>query len=594
MSSAGNPEAPELTSNAAALVRPDVTELSGGSASPIALAKLEAAMIELRMLKVEPLLHRSLEALKVNDGVEGGKWALEALHVDEKCGFAWRLLGIAREQEGDYGNAIQSYEAALALSPHDVEISNDIGRLAFALDMKEQAVKLFQHFVQVRPDMPDGPNNLATVLRDLNRYEEAIDVLKSALMQFPENALLWNTLASVLSEMGDGPTALTFLDEALRLDPGFAKARYNRGLVNFGLHDYEAALTDYDAALEMSPSRPEIAMMRMARSSTLLCMGRHREGWSNYEARLDPYFAGVNHFTVNFPRMEADQDLRGKTLLVMGEQGLGDEVLFANTLPDVSADLGENGRMIIAIEPRLVSLFQRSFPHATVGPQGTYRYNAYVLKAAPFVDQMSAEDRSIDVWTPLASLIGRYRPSEASYPDRPRFLTPSPERVAHWRSALAAVSDRPKVGLLWKSMLMDGSRQKYFSPFEQWQPVLETPGVTLVNLQYGDCSEELALARDRYGVEIWDPPGIDLKQDLDELAALCCAMDRIIGFSNASTNIAAACGAPVWMISPRNSWTRVGAAHHPFYPQVRVFDAPQDRDWQTLMSHLANELANAF
>jgi spore coat polysaccharide biosynthesis protein SpsF len=67
-----------------------------------------------------------------------------------------------------------------------------------------------------------------------------------------------------------------------------------------------------------------------------------------------------------------------------------------------------------------------------------------------------------------------------------------------------------------------------------WRPVLEAPGVTFVNLQYGDCDEEIALAKAEFGVDIWQPPGIDLKQDLDDVAALCCAMDLIVGFSNAT------------------------------------------------------------
>jgi hypothetical protein len=194
----------------------------------------------------------------------------------------------------------------------------------------------------------------------------------------------------------------------------------------------------------------------------------------------------------------------------------------------------------------------------------------------------------------MASLLRQYRRSEPDFPKRERYLAPDETRIAHWEEALKHAPKGPKVGILWKSMMLQGSRQKFFSPFEQWAPVLRTTGVTFVNLQYGDCEDELALAREQFGVEIWNPPVIDLKQDLDDLAALCCAMDRIVGFSNATTNIAAACGAPVWMIASRSSWTRLGSESYPWYPQVRMFDTPPDGDWPAAMSRIADELANSF
>lgn len=84
-------------------------------------------------------------------------------------------------------------------------------------------------------------------------------------------------------------------------------------------------------------------------------------------------------------------------------------------------------------------------------------------------------------------------------------------------------------------------------------------------------------------MEIWTPPGIDLKQDLDDVAALCAAMDLIIGFSNATFNIGAACGVPSWLITNPASWTRLGAKRYAWYPQVRSFSADQYIDWSPTM-----------
>jgi hypothetical protein len=149
-----------------------------------------------------------------------------------------------------------------------------------------------------------------------------------------------------------------------------------------------------------------------------------------------------------------------------------------------------------------------------------------------------------------------------------------------------------KVGLLWKSAMATSGRHRYFSPFAGWAPVLATPGVTFVNLQYGDCAAEIAQARDDFGVEIVTPPDIDLKLDLDDLAALTCALDLTVGFSNATLNIAGGCGAPAWLISTPGAWPRHGSERYPWYPQVRTFMPPAFAAWEPVMQDVAAALAD--
>ena len=121
--------------------------------------------------------------------------------------------------------------------------------------------------------------------------------------------------------------------------------------------------------------------------------------------------------------------------------------------------------------------------------------------------------------------------------------------------------------------------------------MLDVPGACFVLLQYGDCSADLAEAKSKLGVEICQPPEIDLKEDLDDVAALSCAMDLIIGPPNATTNIAAACGAPVWLISTPAAWPRLGTDHYPWYPQVRAFLPDGFQKWDELMGDVARALA---
>lgn len=562
-------------------------DIAGRPGSRQTLARLADAMAELKAMAARPLLERAVAALNGEDFQAGTDWALQGLEKDERNGFGWYLLAMAREGLGDYPTALKAYETALQLIPEQVEIANDLGRLAHRMGMHAQAEKLFRHFLARHPNSPDCANNLACVLRDEHRYEEAIELLRPAIVANPETAALWNTMGTIVTEQGDPQNAEIFYNEAIRLQSDFGRAIYNLGCALTFMERADEALARIDRALELVRSEADRQLMTVARSTALLIGGRLGEGWDTYEARLHPAYANTMAFQVDAPRWSPDDDLAGKSLLVVAEQGLGDEILFANVLPDVLETLGPDGRLTIAVEPRLVPYFQRSFPQATVGPHAVYQAGRSKVWTLPFVEDFSQFDR----WTPIASLMRGFRRSLGDFPARPGYMTPDPQRVAHWRGVLGEQAPAgPRIGLLWKSAITDGARHRFFSPFAQWGSVLRAEGACFVNLQYGDCSAELAQAKRDLGVTVWNPPGIDLKQDLDEVAALCAAMDLVVGFSNATFNIAAAAGTPAWLISTPGAWPRLGTDRYPWYPQARAFVMPAFGDWSPVMESVGEAL----
>jgi tetratricopeptide (TPR) repeat protein len=562
----------------------------GVAGSSEAMARLNAAIGELKAMAIAPMLQRAVDAVRAEDAKGACEWALKALQEDERSGFGWYVLAIGLERAGDFANSIRAYESALKLLPDHAEVANDLGRLAFRLGMPGQAEQLFRAFLARYPEHPEGINNLACALRDQGRSEDAIGLLRPAIMKSPGVPALWNTMGTIVSDQGDFANAVVFFSEALRLDPNFPKARYNLGNSRLLTGDIDGALEDCETAMKALMPEDERQMMRLSRSTILLCQGRLGEGWDEYEARRHPQFKDRTEFLIDRPAWEPGLNLAGKRLLVVGEQGLGDEVLFGNLLADVAERLGPDGALYLAVESRLVPLFQRSLPDAHVGAHATYDLGGRFGRTAGFLDDLS----QIDLWTPMGSLLREFRRSVAAYPARDAYLTADPGRVAHWKAVLEDAPAGAKVGLLWKSAVGKDSRHRYFSPFAAWRPVLAQGGVTFVNLQYGDCAAELEAAKRDFGVEIWNPPGIDLKQDLDEVAALSCALDLVVGFSNATLNIAGACGAPTFLISTHGAWPRVGQTErYPWYPKTRVFLPPQYGAWDEVMAEVA-EAVGAF
>lgn len=568
--------------------------MAGDSASPEAIRKLSRQLTNPKLAvkaqrKTLEKLKAALIAIRGADFVLGAKRALEALQIDETSGLAWHVLAICREKSGDFGQALMAYEAALKLLPNETDVAHDLGRMAQQMGYLDIAEKLLLKYLGAEPGHVEATNNLACVLRDQKRYGDAIETLRALLGIEPESPLLWNTLGTVLSDQGDMVTAMTFFEEALRHDPAFAKARYNRANARQPLGDALGALEDLEAALPGAEGPFERSMMSMARALLLLTLGRIAEGFEAYEVRLDVHLPEAMRVAVDAPRWDPKtQDVRGKRLLILGEQGIADEMVFGTCIGDAIEAVGPDGKVFVAVERRLIGMFQRAHPQAVVGAHRSVKLEGRITRYVPFVEDM--ED-GVDLWIPMASLLAVYRPSIDRFPDRRGYLKADPDKVAHWRAELAKLGPGLKVGLHWKSLVLAGLRARYFSNFERWRPLLETPGAVMVNLQCGDVADDLAAA-EAAGISIWTPP-INLKDDLEDVAALSVALDLVIGPGIAGTNLAAAVGATAWMITAPDDWHFLATDKYPFYPHLRYFRRDGFDAWEGAIERMRAALDEA-
>jgi tetratricopeptide (TPR) repeat protein len=564
---------------------------AGDAASPEALRRLSHQLASPKLSvkaqrKALEKLKASLMAIRAGDFNLGARRALDALKMDETNGLAWHVLAICQEKSGNLGQALQAYEAALKLLPNETDVAHDLGRLAQQMGYLEIAEKLLLKYLAVEPGHVEATNNLACVQRDQKRYGDAVETLRALIAVEPESAVLWNTLGTVLSDQGDMGTALTFFEEALRHDPAFAKARYNRANARQPLGDAVGALEDLDAALPGAESPYERAMMGMARAMLLMALGRIPEGFEAYETRLDPHLPEAMRVVVDAARWDPkSEDIRGKRLLIVGEQGIADEMVFGGCIGDAIQAVGPEGKVFVAVEPRLIGLFQRAHPDAVVGGHKAVKLEGRITRYVPFTEDLEG---GLDRWVPMASLLAVYRPSLDSFPDRRGYLIADPEKVARWKAELETLGPGLKVGLHWKSLVLTGSRARYFSSFQRWEPVLKTPGAVMVNLQCGDVSEDLAAA-EAAGVRIWTPP-IDLKDDLEDVAALSAALDLVIGPGIAGVNLAAAVGGTAWMITAPDDWHYLATDKYPFYPHLRFFKRDTFDDWEGVIARVRTAL----
>jgi tetratricopeptide (TPR) repeat protein len=558
------------------------------SARDAILARVEKTAQDVATLKARrqsnKLLLRALKAWKRGETVPAAQLSLQATNADETNAQAYHLLAITLEKLGHIHKALVTYEKAYELEPNDPDLILNLGLTAWNTGSMDAAERLFRLYIEARPDKPEGYNNLGSVLRDRGEIEQAIELTRGAIYRIPDQAMLWNTLATVLSQDGRVEEALTFYQEALRLNPRQPQVWHNLGFSFVHLGRFEEALAAYDSALEISGNHHERMEVLHSRSMCVMAMGKLEEGFREYEVRNNREFRTFVLHHTKAPRWNGEP-LEGKRVLVVGEQGLGDEVMFANILPDLAAQIGPKGKLQIAVDCRLIPIFKRSFPLADVGRYEHRKIDGLEVRICSWALTDGGPDYYASLGTPLHILRKRL----SDFPKQ-KYLDADPSKAAHCRARLSAFGPGPYVGICWRSMVLGPKRRKYFSAIEGFEPILTTPGVTFVNLQYGEVSDELKIAREQLGVTIHNLEDLNLKDDLDGAAALTAACDLVLSAPTSAAAMAGALGKDVWFLVAGAGWPQLGTDHYPWYAKSRVISCDTFADWDTLMPKVREDL----
>ena len=506
--------------------------------------------------------------------------SLERLEADEHDAEAWRTLAACQERLKAWPEAVNCYWAAVRLSPERTDWLADLRRVADQTGDPALGETLLRRYIEIAPGIEAGPQTLAGLLRERRRLDEAIAVLREAVARIKVPANLLNQLAALLGEQGAMDEALEAVEAALRLAPGWPAALQNRANIRLALGDVDGALADGATAMAATQGR-EQASIRLGRALALLRAGRLEEGWRAYGVRLEPDYVASIGFDIPLSRWTPEQPLAGSRLLLVGEQGLGDEIMFANAIPDL---VRQTDRLGLAVIPRLVPLFARSFPAAEV----TYHYTSVTESGArrsvPGIDLSG-----YDAYAPMGEVMQLLRRTVAEFPDRAGgYLTPDPHRVAHWRRSLPPGRC---IGLSWKSRGGLQARSRFYAPFELWRPLFERPGVTVVNLQYGDIGGEIEMTA-AWKHPLWLPPGLDVENDLDDLAALAAALDGVAGPLNSAIYLCGAAGAQVGAVSVAEAWPGFGTGTLPWFPGSLLATPARPGAWREAVDRVIERLSS--
>jgi ADP-heptose:LPS heptosyltransferase len=431
------------------------------------------------------------------------------------------------------------------------------GRLAEAEAGYRQALSL-------APSNADCLHLLGMVAFQSGRNEEAAELIGSAIALHPAAASYHANLANVLQACGRLEEAEASCRRALALRPQLPEVHLNLGHILKALGHVDAALASYRQALAL---RPELAEARAAEATALLLTGDFAAGWPGFEARWQT--RDYDTAPRDYPQpLWRGEPLDGR-LLIWGEQGIGDEIMFAGLVPELAA---AGLRCVLDCAPRLQPLFARSFPGVAV----TAGYDP-------------ARNTNLDIAAhlPSGSLPGLLRTSAAAFAQtRSPYLLADPEQRQRFRTKYE--DGRLLVGIAWFTKNSKSGRSRSIG-LAQLAPLFALPGIQWISLQYGGHDTLEAEAADAL---LTIDREVDQFTDLDSFAAQVAAMDLVLTIDNSTAHLAAALGVPTWLLLPYAPDWRWGLTSEtsPWYPPMRLFRQSRIGSWEAVLSRVQCEL----
>ena len=516
------------------------------------------------------LLKTGKALYKKQDFVNAIKYFNRSFDFNNKNPNVLVLLSDSLFQIGNKTAAMQMMMHALIKNPNDHNIANILGNAAMKMEFYDLAQKFHQKHIELKPDDVMGYNNYASALREDGKLDEAVTFLKDILPIFPTADILWNTLAAIIA-FRDGPgEAIVFYEECLKINPKNTQALSNIAPAYASIGKLNVAEKAVREAIKLAPNLRDAHLFL---SSLLLNAQKLDEGWKQYQHRPGPkdIKPTIKHNKIPYWRGE---NLKNKKILVFGEQGIGDEILFSwlySQLIDIA------GEVTISCEQRLVELFKTSFPTARVG--ATLSVIDKDIDNTIFITS-DIETSDID-YQCLAGDLPMYfwKNYGEVKPNGSPILLPDEEKVDFWQGKLKELPHNISVGISWRSGIRQAKRLRNYARLNDWEPILKNRDINFINLQYGDCADELAEFNEKTGITIHNFKDLDLKDDFQGTTAMMKSLDLVLGPSSSPTMQSSFVGTETWYFTSGSPWWAFGDEIPIWRQNARILAKNENDPW---------------
>lgn len=435
---------------------------------------------------------------------------------------------------GDPSGARDIYLALLDKAPEDDRLLFQIGNTYFDQGYYGAALNFFRRSIQERPDSMAAISNMGSALHKLRRHGDAEQAYARAIALAEDHAV----------------------PEQRKQLLGDFYGNWSGLYINAGAPEKAEAL-----ATEGLLHVPEQRDCHNHLSLALLEQGRWKEAYPHQARRVNLRGWHDRNYSLS-GRTRTWQGEKVGTLAIHGEQGIGDEVMFASCVNEAKERAKQ---VVIECERRLVPIFSRAF--------GVPCYPTHEHLMEEWAGR-------IDAKVPFGSLFSIFRPSPESCPGTP-YLTARADLVEEYRRRM-----RPglNVGITWRGGTDKTHGELRKAPLSLWGPILGTCA-RFISLQY---TQGAGAEADTYGIDHW-PNAID---DLERQLALIQTCDLVISVCQSVVHFAGALGKECWVLTPdkpRWCYGRSGS-RMPLYSSIELFR--QEDKWEPTIRMVAERLAS--
>jgi tetratricopeptide (TPR) repeat protein len=485
-----------------------------------------------------------------------------------KSPVLFNLQGALLRNLGHLELSIEAYKKALSIKPNYFDAYNNMGSTLKNQGQFDAAIEAYKKALFIQPDNAPAYNNMGNALKDQGKLDDAIFAYKKALSLNPEYAEAYNNLGNALTDQGELEEGVKVYKKALTVKPDFAEAYSNMSTALKYQGKLHEAIYSCKKALSLNP---DYAEAHYKLSFLLLSDGKLKEALDEYEWRTKITKSITEERQFSKPLWDGTETLSGKKILLWSEQGVGDTINWVSRLPHISS---QAEHCILECPEKLISLMARSFPNIEVK----------ILEVTN-----DAKRNDFDYHLPLGSLYRHFLPEILVDTKPGAFLVPDPVRVKFWIKRLKSLGSGPFVGVSWKSANMSPERLPNYANISEWSPIFSIPDVVFINLQYVDFDSDLIEIQNRFGVSVHNFDDLDHYNDLDDVAALCAALDVVVSTKITVPLISAGVGTLTkvanWKQSP---WNNI--LLNPVGPLVDIFEKNTWDPWSTVFEEIANDI----
>lgn len=465
---------------------------------------------------------------------------------------------------GRHAEALIAAQQALQLNPALLRARIAQANALRRLNRFDEALASLDAVLAQRPDYPEALNDKGNVLFDLRRFDEALSCFERALELRPKEGDATFNRANCLRALQRHADAIAAYDALLARQPRHAEALNNRGAAFEQLGDFAAAIASYTAA---QTADPEHVMAHLNAGLCHLLQGDLDKGWPLYRWRERSAEARLNDRPLTIPRWQTHLPLKGRSILLLAEQGLGDTLQFCRYAPMLAA---QGARVLLEVWPPLTSLLGRL--------EGV---SQLVTRGEPLPD--------VDYCLPLLDLPGLLGTRLDNIPTNTPYLAARADRITHWQAQLAqrCPGGQPRIGLVWSGNAQHSNDHNRSLALTALLPLLgDKQHFICLQPEIRD-SDLPALAR--------CPQMLDLRgelRDFDDTAALVSQLDLVISVDTSVAHLAGALGRPTWLLLPKKPDWRwlLERSDSPWYPSMRLFRQSVADDWSSVVANVKQAL----